>query len=512
MPKTLKKLRTAQIPTYLSDSRKPEGHEKVVRKYDRELLRIPVRLQLQDKSVSGFSQDFSPAGVRIILQTALEAGTPLALQCTFGEVCYLNLSAQVVFCQLVNRASENDFSLGIKFSAIRDWEEKILGSAIQELKHGGAQLEKSLLAVHLTEDTMALKASDWYAQTKATSVQTPRTIRRSCIHSSKIIGWGSYLPPAEITNKHINSFLNVKGKQTRYGEVVGNLTGIQSRRYAASEIYPSDLAVKASLIAFKNAGIDPKDVEVIISCGIARDVEEPATANIIQEKLGAHNAYCFDLANACNGFVSAIDVLDSFISSGRCEIGLVTGGEVISQYINWDPETRDELRLSTMGYTLGDGGGAAVLTRVTAGEQRGLKASWFLSDSSYWRAAVVPLMNSSKRLFMSNGVEIERAALEYVPTGVEETMRMLEWDVDDIDLIIPHQVASHIIENLFYKTLHMPPEKVYWSFPRHGNIGAASIPVALCEALNEGRAKIGDKVLLVGGSGGFGVGVIGLVL
>jgi len=121
-------------------------------------------------------------------------------------------------------------------------------------------------------------------------------------------------------------------------------------------------------------------------------------------------------------------------------------------------------------------------------------------------------MNSSKRLFMSNGVEIERAALEYVPTGVEETMRMLEWDVDDIDLIIPHQVASHIIENLFYKTLHMPPEKVYWSFPRHGNIGAASIPVALCEALNEGRAKIGDKVLLVGGSGGFGVGVIGLVL
>ena len=512
MPKTLKKLRTAQIPTHLSDSRKPAGHEKVVRKYDRELLRIPVRLQLQDKSVSGFSQDFSPAGVRIILQTALKTGTPLALQCTFGELCYLNFSAQVVFCQPVNRASKNDFSLGIKFSAIRDWEEKILGSAIQELKHGGAQLEKSLLTVHLTEDTMALKASDWYAQTKATSVQTPRTIRRSCIHSSKIIGWGSYLPPAEITNKHINSFLNVKGKPTRYGEVVGNLTGIQSRRYAASEIYPSDLAVEASLIAFKNAGIDPKDVEVIISCGIARDVEEPATANIIQEKLGAHNAYCFDLANACNGFVSAIDVLDSFIASGRCEIGLVTGGEVISQYVNWDPETRDELRLSTMGYTLGDGGGAAVLTRVTAGDQRGLKASWFLSDSSYWRAAVVPLMNSSKRLFMSNGVEIERAALEYVPTGVEETMRMLEWDVDDIDLIIPHQVASHIIDNLFYKTLHMPPEKVYWSFPRHGNVGAASIPVALCEALNEGRAKIGDKVLLVGGSGGFGVGIIGLVL
>src|SRR3989475_7676623 len=523
MPKTLKKLRTAQIPTHLSDSRKQEGHEKVVwtahsgptqkaRKYDRELLRIPVRLQLQGKEFSGFSHDFSPAGLQIIVQTALKTGTPLALQCTFGEVCYLNLSAQVVFCQPANRASENVFSLGIKFSAIRDWEDKILGSAIQELKQGGGQLEKSLLTVHVTEDTMALDAADWYTHTEITLAQTPRTIRRSCIHTSKIIGWGAYLPPNEITNQDISAMLNLNGGKTNFGDVVGTLTGIKSRRYAGSRIYPSDLAVEASIVALRNAGIDPKDLEVIISCGVARDVEEPATAYIIQEKLGAHNAYCFDLANACNGFLSAVDVLDSFIASGRCEIGLVTGGEVISQYINWDPETRDELRLSTMGYTLGDGGGAAVLTRVTAGDQRGLKASWFLSDSSYWRAAVVPLMNSSKRLFMSNGVEIERAALEYVPTGVEETMRMLEWDVDDIDLIIPHQVASHIIENLFYKTLHMPPEKVYWSFPRHGNVGAASIPVALCEALNEGRAKIGDKVLLVGGSGGFGVGVIGLVL
>ena len=108
--------------------------------------------------------------------------------------------------------------------------------------------------------------------------------------------------------------------------------------------------------------------------------------------------------------------------------------------------------------------------------------------------------------------EIERAALQYVPVGVEETMKMLEWDVDDIDLIIPHQVSSHIIENLFYKRLGMPTEKVFWSFPMHGNVGAASMPVALCKALDEGRLKYGDKILLVGGSGGFGVGVMGLVL
>src|SRR5207248_6753266 len=110
---------------------------------------------------------------------------------------------------------------------------------------------------------------------------------------------------------------------------------------------------------------------------------------------------------------------------------------------------------------------------------------------------VVPLINNhSKRFFRSNGAEIERAALQYVPVGVEETMKMLEWDVDDIDLIIPHQVSSHIIENLFYKRLGMPTEKVFWSFPMHGNVGAASMPVALCKALDEGRLKYGDKILL----------------
>jgi 3-oxoacyl-[acyl-carrier-protein] synthase III len=129
----------------------------------------------------------------------------------------------------------------------------------------------------------------------------------------------------------------------------------------------------------------------------------------------------------------------------------VACGELGSLYVNWRPESKEDLRLSSMGYTLGDGGGAAVLSRVQEGEERGIKARWFLSDSSYWRVAVIPLMNHSKRLFRSNGAEIERAALEYVPIGVEETMKLLEWDFEDIDMIIPHQVSSQIIENLFYK-------------------------------------------------------------
>lgn len=476
---------------------------------ERGSLKIPVRLQIEGKEVVGYTQNISPGGLQVISTIALNAGTPLAVQCSFSEVGYLHVSGQVVYCRA---EGDNNHTIGIKFSALRDWEQKILSSAIQDLKQRPARQHKSLLTMLVSEDTLALEVADFYIQTQRPLTERPGIVRHSCVHSSKIIGWGSDLPPTEITNHDINLMINRNGNKTRYGDVVGTLTGIKSRRYAGSRINPSDLAVQASLQALKSAGIDPKDLEVIISCGISRDVEEPSTSAIIQERLGAHNAYVFDLANACNGFISAIDVLDSFIASGRCEIGLVTVGEVISQYINWDPESKEDLRLSSMGYTLGDGGGAAVLSRVKDGEQRGIKARWFLSDSSYWRVAVVPLINHSKRLFRSNGAEIERAALQYVPVGVEETMKMLEWDVDDIDLIIPHQVSSHIIENLFYKRLGMPTEKIFWSFPIHGNVGAASMPVALCKALDEGRLKYGDKVLLVGGSGGFGVGVMGLVL
>ena len=168
--------------------------------------------------------------------------------------------------------------------------------------------------------------------------------------------------------------------------------------------------------------------------------------------------------------------------------------------------------MSSMSYTFGDAGGAAVLQPIKAGDEQGIRARWFLSDGSYWRVAVIPLIDTVLRYFKSNAANIEAAALEHVPGGVEEVMKMLDWDIDRIALIIPHQVSAQIIEGLFFEKLAMPREKIYWSFPKHGNVGAASMPVALCTAVDEGRLSPGDKVLLVGGSGGFGAGVMGLVM
>src|SRR5437867_5574300 len=234
MTKTLKEIKTAQIPTHLADPRKQEGREKVVRKHDRELLRIPIRLQLQDKTVSGFSQDFSPAGLRIVLQKSLKEGTPLALQCSFGDVCYLNISGQVVYCQSTGNGKQ---AIGIKFSALRQWEEKILRSAIQEVTQSAASQENSIVALSVAKDALALEAADFYVPTRRTAIEQARPVRQSCVHGSKIIGWGAYLPPQEITNEDINALLLVEGKKTRFGEVVGTVSGIKSRRYAGPKVY-----------------------------------------------------------------------------------------------------------------------------------------------------------------------------------------------------------------------------------------------------------------------------------
>lgn len=478
----------------------------------RQGLSIPFRLRTYEKEVSGFTQDLSPHCLRIMSDTPLRAGTPVALQCNFAGICYLDLAGQVVFCKPHRLGTSPENVIEIKTSTMREWEHKILCSALREVTRNAASRENSLLTIWISRDALALEAGDFYVRTAPPVVERPSQIRQSCVHASKVIGWGAHVPPQQITNEDINSFLKVAGKKTRFGEVVGTVTGIRSRRYAGSAVYPSDLAAEASRQALKRAGVDPKDLDVIIYCGITRDVEEPATACILQEKIGAHNAYVFDVGNACNGFISALDILDSFIASGRCDVGLVTCGELISQYVNWSPDSKKDLRLSAMGYTLGDGGGAAVLSRINSGEQQGIKARWFMSDSSYWRVAVVPIGEPAKKLFRSNATEIEQTASEYIPMGIEKVLKALQWNVSDLDVVIPHQVGIHVVTQILYKKLGIPQEKVSWPFPKYGNVGAASMPIAVCEAFQEARARQGDKALFVGGSGGFGAGIMGVVL
>ncbi len=485
-----------------------------MRRYEREAFKIPVRLKIQEKEISGFTHDICPEGLLVFTDTAMSPGTPMALKFSFGNhVCHLNVSGQVAFCRSTGNNGSNRHAIGIKFAGVRDFEKRILISAIQELKQSPATQEKSLLNILVSTDTLAQTAADFSIRTPKTFEEKPGIVRKSCVHASKIIGWGSYHPQREITAEDITAYVQNK-EYKNVGKVVEALTGIKSRRYDSPDKFPSDLAVEASLEALKNAGMNASDLDVIIFFGISRDFDEPATANVLQEKIGATKSYVFDVANACNGFVTAVDILDSMIASGRCETGLVATGELISPYIDWAPRSKEDFKHTIFSYTIGDAGGAAVLTRVNQDEDRGIRARWFLNDGSHWRLAIagaIPGVNPYDKFFKSKGLELELASIECTPIGVQEILDILQWSVDDIDLVIPHQIPISIQQNLYHKALGFPNEKLFWTFPKYGNNATASMPVAVCEAVKEGRVKQGDKVLLVGAAAGYSAGIIGLV-
>lgn len=486
-----------------------------IRQHEREMIEVPVCLQVEGKELTGHTHNISLGGLLIIINSPLAVGTPITAQFSFGEsFCYLNIVGQVVFCSPGGNNGSSQYVIGIKFSATRDIDQKILSTAIQALRTPSTE-GKSSLSIVVAKDNAAPGVMDFHLRTSKSLEETGiPAVRKSTVHASKIIGWGSYLPPQEITAKEINKMFKAEGYQN-VGEVVEALTGIKSRRYADPELYPSDLAAIAAQDALNNAGMDAKDLDVIIYCGIARDFDEPATANLVQEKIAARNSYAFDLTNACNGFVTAIDMLDAMIASGRCENGIVVSGEKTSIAIDWEPKTKRDFKLSIFGYTIGDAGGAAVMSRVHPGEDRGIRARWFSSEGEYWRLAVAGTLegaNAYNKFFRSEGLELEKVSIEYMPVGMTELLKMLNWSLPEIDLVIPHQIPISILENMYHKALGIPYDKLYWSFPKHGNLATASMPVAMCKAIKEKRTKTGDKILLLGAASGFSVGLIGLVL
>jgi 3-oxoacyl-[acyl-carrier-protein] synthase III len=483
-----------------------------LRRCQRAPARIPVTLTMNGRVYDLHTRNIGAGGMQLTAGVDLTVRMPLVVRWRFNGNVHHDIAAQVVYSRKIDGAANDQYETGISFLGRREWEARTLAAAAERLLTHPEDQAGSALAISVASNALSLEQKKFYGRSRQPLAGELGTLRTTTPHAAKIVGWGAYVPPNELKNDAINAILKVKGDATSFADIVDRLTGIKTRRYAGSAMLPSDLAVEASRQALNRAGISPRDVDVIISCGVARDVEEPATAYIIQEKLGADRAYCFDLVNACNGFISALDVLDAFIASGRCNTGLVAVGDILSQYVTWDAKSPNDLHMSSMSYTFGDAGGAAVLTRRNETDTQGLQGSWFLSDGSYWKVAVIPLIDQKARYFKSNASNIERAALEHVPGGVEEVMKFLGWTVEDIKLVIPHQVSSQIIEDLFYKRLRMPPEKVFWSFPLHGNVGAASMPVALCNAMDAGLVTTGDRILLVGGSGGFGAGVLGLTL
>jgi len=334
--------------------------------------------------------------------------------------------------------------------------------------------------------------------------------------SSVISGLGKFVPENVFSSVQIEDKACLNEKLKIPKGVIEMFTGIAERRYANDSFTSSDLAVEASKIAMERAKVKPEDIDMLIFASASHDIAEPATANIVQDKLKALNAEAFDVKNACNSFINGLDVLDSFIKLGRCRIGLVATGEILSRFIKYDINEYEDLEHDFAGLTLGDGGAAAV---VKASEEngKGIIASRFISDGTSWDLATIKgggtlyPRDFSQSYFRSHSLKIDAVARKYVPIAIKEALEMSNWKQEEVDVIVPHQVSKHIIQEICDLS-GFPLEKCMLTLIKYGNTAAASMPIALVEAVETGRAKEGSKVLMVGGASGFSAGVLAIVL
>lgn len=315
------------------------------------------------------------------------------------------------------------------------------------------------------------------------------------IHA-RIAGLGMYVPDTVLTSAELARRLAVSE------EWITSRVNIHERRIAVGQS-TSDLGVAAAERAMADAGISPGDVNLLIVATETPDRVVPSTACTIQNRLGLVNAAAFDLNAACSGFVYALTVGSQFIASGACQNVLVVGAEVLTTYVDWSDAQTCIL--------FGDGAGAAVLQPT--GPEKGILA-WNLGADGSGRDIITILAGGSQmpishqvideklHLAKMDGQKVFVFALRKVPVITKQTLAAVGLSIEDVDLFVPHQANSHIIEAVT-RRLGLAPEKVMMNLGCYGNVAAASIPLALYEARETGRIKSGDIVVLVG----FGAGL-----
>ncbi len=312
-----------------------------------------------------------------------------------------------------------------------------------------------------------------------------------------IIGTGSSLPEREVTNYDMEKIV-----ETSHDWIVSR-TGIESRRFADENTATSDLASEAAKKAMEAAGVTADQIDLIIVGTLTPDHIIPSTACIVQEKIGAKNAAAFDLESACSGFVYSVAIGQQFITTGIYNHVLVIGAETMSKILDFEDRKTCVL--------FGDGAGAVVLGPV--GEDKGILSFDLGADGSGGPALMVPAggtrmpatpqtVKDRLHFLTMDGSEVFKFAVRTMPMTSKRAIEKAGLSVEDIDFMVPHQANTRIIGSAA-KRLKLSTEKIYINLDRVGNMSAASIPVALDEAVRAGKIKDNDKVILVG----FGAGL-----
>ena len=307
---------------------------------------------------------------------------------------------------------------------------------------------------------------------------------------SIVRGVGSYLPARIMTNEELSRTIDTSD------EWIQQRVGIKQRHIAADDEVTSDLAVHAARRALDDARISPDEIDLIIVATTTPDLTFPATAAIVQQKLGMHHGAAFDIQAVCSGFVYGMVTADSYLKNGVARRALVIGAETTSRILDWTDRTTCVL--------FGDGAGAAVVELGGDGE-RGILASSLRSDGHFADKLNTTGGPSSTRSIghvHMEGKEVFRHAVGKITDVVENVLSATGYTVKDLDWFVPHQANRRIIEGAGEK-LHIPAEKVVITVDRHANTSAASVPLALTEAVKDGRIKRGDLVMIEAMGGGF---------
>ena len=304
---------------------------------------------------------------------------------------------------------------------------------------------------------------------------------------------GAYLPPLVVTNDKISEFVETND------EWIVQRTGVSERRISEGE-NTSDISTKAAKIALERAGVDAKDLDLIIVATISPDMFIPSVACLVQSNLDADKAACFDISVACSGFVYALEIANGLMQSMNYKNALIIGAEVLSKVTDWTDRSTCVL--------FGDGAGAAVLKQS---ETKGIIKSYLRSDGKKGNALTIGATDFDTpfskekvlqdRIIKMNGREVFKFAVGAIEEAINEVIKDTNISLEEVKYIVPHQANSRIIE-LAAKKLNLNIDKFYLNLDKVANTSSATVPIALNEMYEKGLLNKGDKIILVAFGGG----------
>jgi 3-oxoacyl-[acyl-carrier-protein] synthase-3 len=320
--------------------------------------------------------------------------------------------------------------------------------------------------------------------------------------SARFAGIGYYIPEIVLTNADFEKMVDTSD------EWIVTRTGIRERRIAKPEEATSDLAIEAAHMAMADAGVTARDIDLILVGTATPDMPFPATACIIQDRIGAKDAAALDITAACSGFVYGVAIVQSMIAMGKVRRALVIGVETLSRILDYTDRTTCVL--------FGDGAGAVIMEACERGN--GVLSTYMKSDGSYAELLYLPgggsrrplteeRLKNREQYVKMKGDGLFKYAVKAMVEASEAALAKAGLTSADIDFLIPHQANLRIIDGVLTR-LHVPESKAIVNIDRVGNTSSASIPIALCEARDRGLIKRGDIILMVAFGGGLTWGAV----